>query len=106
MKTAKKSLAITAFLVLAGSGLATAGPAAAAEPAAQPVASRPQSISSGANSGPSKVDATYYFHTVWSTSGDCANRGRRGISNGEWIDWICVKDGLHSSVYKWSLYVR
>ncbi|MEV8373933.1 hypothetical protein AB0P21_14400 [Kribbella sp. NPDC056861] len=104
MRTAKKSLAITAFLVLAGTSLATAGPAAAAEPAA----SRPASISSGATtgSGPSKVDVTYYFHTVWSTSGDCANRGRRGISNGEWIDWICVKDGLHSSIYKWSLYVR
>ncbi|TDD57729.1 hypothetical protein E1263_22460 [Kribbella antibiotica] len=96
MRATKKTLAITALLVLAGTGLAGSGTATAATTTSTPAAASTRQV----------ADVTYYFHTVWATSGDCANRGRRGISNGEWIDWICVNDGLHSPVYKWSLYIR
>src|SRR5690242_3630189 len=96
MRAPKKALAVTALLVLAGTGMA--GTATATAAPAAPVAA--------SSSTRQVADVTYYFHTVWATSTDCANRGRRGISNGEWTDWICVNDGLHSPTYKWSLYIR
>lgn len=94
MRTAK-SLAVTALLVLAGTGLAATGPAAASATA------QPEPVGSGVSDGV----AAYHFHSVWATRTDCVNRANYGVRRGEWSNWLCTDDGLHSPVYEWSLYV-